>query len=73
LALTVYSSLVYSILYLIFETYPYSFKIVRGRESGIASLPFLGILGGIFICCIALPIDTETRFQRELTRSKSSS
>lgn len=67
--MTVYSSFVYSILYLIFEAYPYSFQIVRGWESGIASLPFLGILGGILICCVFIAVDTKTRFQRELTRS----
>jgi DHA1 family multidrug resistance protein-like MFS transporter len=70
IAMTLYSSLVYSILYLIFFAYPYSFQVVRGWKSGIASLPFLGIFVGIIICSIYMAIDTKTRFQRELIRSK---
>jgi MFS transporter, DHA1 family, multidrug resistance protein len=70
LAMTLYSSLVYSILYLIIFAYPYSFQVVRGWKSGIASLPFLGIFVGIIICSIFMAIDTKTRFQREAIRSK---
>ena len=67
--MTIYSSLVYSILYLIFEAYPYSFQVIRGWESGIGSLPFIAILGGIVICCVYIAVDTKTRFQQALKRS----
>ena len=60
----------YSILYLIFFAYPYSFEIVRGWEVGIASLPFLGIFIGIIFSSIAVTVDTKTRFQRELVNSE---
>ncbi len=68
--MTLYSSLVYSLLYLIFFAYPYSFEAVRGWSPGIASLPFLSIFIGILLCCLYLSIDTKTRFRRLLIRSK---
>jgi hypothetical protein len=70
LAMTLYSSLLYSILYLIFFAYPYSVQVVRGWKSGIASLPFLGIFVSILICSIYMAINTKTRFQRELICSR---
>ncbi|KAG4429786.1 hypothetical protein IFR05_014736 [Cadophora sp. M221] len=69
MAMTLYSSLVYSILYLIFFAYPYSFRVVRGWSSTIASLPFLGIFIGIVLCCIYIAIDTKTRFNKLLLAS----
>lgn len=46
MAMTVHSSFVYSILYLIFFAYPYSFRQVRGWATGISALPFLGLFLG---------------------------
>jgi len=70
LAMTLYSNLVYSILYLIIFAYPYSFQVVRGWKSGIGSLPSLGIFVGIITYSIYMATDAKTRFQRELIRSK---
>jgi DHA1 family multidrug resistance protein-like MFS transporter len=70
LAMTIYSSLVYSILYLIFFAYPYSFQVVRGWKTGTSSLPFIGLFIGIVACCIYIAVDTKTRFNRALIRSK---
>lgn len=70
LAMTIYSSLVYSILYLIFFAYPYSFQAIRGWESGTSSLPFIGLFIGILACCVYIAVDTKTRFNRALIRSK---
>lgn len=64
-----YLSLVYSVLYLIFFAYPYSFQAVRGWKTGVASLPFLAIFIGIVICCIAIAVDTKTRFRKALVKS----
>ena len=69
MAMTLFSSLVYSILYLIFFAYPYSFRVVRGWSSTLASLPFLGIFVGIVLCCIYIAIDTKTRFNKLLLAS----
>ncbi|KAK6849229.1 hypothetical protein PG995_013062 [Apiospora arundinis] len=46
LALTLYNSFLYGIIYLTFEAYPYSFGTVRGWEEGVSSLPFLSLLVG---------------------------
>ncbi|KAF2174287.1 hypothetical protein M409DRAFT_62363 [Zasmidium cellare ATCC 36951] len=52
--LTVYLSLVYGILYLTLEAFPISFQVERGWSAGVASLPFLGLLGGFIIACLLL-------------------
>lgn len=57
--MTIHSSFVYSILYLIFFAYPYSFRQVRGWATGISALPFLGLFLGSkhpFICLFAFPL-----------------
>jgi DHA1 family multidrug resistance protein-like MFS transporter len=69
LALILYSSLVYSILYLIFFAYPYSFELVRGWEQGVSALPFLALFGGILLCAGYIAIDTKIRFNPKLRRS----
>jgi len=69
MAMTLYSSLVYSILYLIFFAYPYSFEIVRGWERGVSALPFLALFGGILICAGYIALDTKRRFNPKLIRS----
>jgi MFS transporter, DHA1 family, multidrug resistance protein len=65
LAMTLYSNLVYSILYLIIFAYPYSFQVVRGWKSHsyflldysglpgqvIQTSPVPQALSGIFIGC----------------------
>ncbi|OJJ37619.1 hypothetical protein ASPWEDRAFT_107978 [Aspergillus wentii DTO 134E9] len=69
LLITLYLALVYGILYLFFEAYPVSFQEVRGwTNEGIAGLPFVGILVGVF-CGVALIIwQTKTRFARKLAK-----
>ncbi|KAL2819240.1 major facilitator superfamily domain-containing protein [Aspergillus granulosus] len=67
--ITIYLALVYGILYLFFEAYPISFQEVRGwTNGGVAGLPFLGIMIGVF-CGVALIIwQTKTRFARKLAK-----
>lgn len=67
--ITIYLALVYGILYLFFEAYPVSFQEVRGwKNGGIAGLPFIGIMIGVF-CGVALIIwQTKTRFARKLAK-----
>ncbi|KAL3473986.1 major facilitator superfamily domain-containing protein [Aspergillus californicus] len=67
--ITLYLALVYGILYLFFEAYPVSFQEVRGwKNEGVAGLPFLGIMIGVF-CGVALIIyQTKTRFARKLAK-----
>jgi MFS transporter, DHA1 family, multidrug resistance protein len=68
-SMTLYSSLVYSILYLIFFAHPYSFEVVRGWETGVSALPFLALFGGILLCTAYIALDTKLRFNPKLVRS----
>jgi DHA1 family multidrug resistance protein-like MFS transporter len=52
--MTIYTSLVYGILYLIFFAYPYSFQGVRGWSLEIASLPFLAIIIGVLFAGLVM-------------------
>ncbi|KAK8040916.1 mfs multidrug protein [Apiospora phragmitis] len=50
-AICLYNSLIYGVIYLTFEVgsppaYPYTFGTVRGWEDGVSSLPFLSLLVG---------------------------
>lgn len=58
--ITLYSSVVYGILYLIFFAYPYAFQFERGWREDHAALPFLGMLVGSLLGCVSVAI--EERF-----------
>ena len=49
LLLSLYTAIVYGILYLFFAAYPIIFQIVRGWSEGKSGLAFLGILVGILM------------------------
>jgi DHA1 family multidrug resistance protein-like MFS transporter len=68
--MTVYISLVYGILYLIFFAYPYSFQSDRQMETGIASLPFIAIFIGVLIACATLTWETKVIFTPKFTKAK---
>ncbi|EED22809.1 MFS multidrug transporter, putative [Talaromyces stipitatus ATCC 10500] len=69
LCITIYLALIYGILYLLFEAYPYSFQGVRGwKSAGVAALPFLGILIGVFLGCAYIVYLTKTRFARKMRK-----
>jgi DHA1 family multidrug resistance protein-like MFS transporter len=70
IVMTVYISLVYGILYLIFFAYPYSFQGDRQMEVGIASLPFIAIFVGVLIACAALTWETKVIFTPKFTKAK---
>lgn len=52
--MTLYNSLVYGILYLIFFAYPYCFQERRGWSPGLASLLFLAQLSGIVLAVLGM-------------------
>ncbi|KAB8772384.1 hypothetical protein FH972_026673 [Carpinus fangiana] len=60
--ITLYMSLVYGILYLFFEAYPYSFQEVRGWKPGVASLPFISIVIGVGVGALIIVLTTKYRF-----------
>ena len=68
--MTIYMSLVYGVLYITFFAYPYAFVLVRGWDPASASLPFLALLVGILLACIALSVFTTTWYQRRFIATK---
>lgn len=66
IAVTIYMSLIYGILYLFFEAYPIAFSEVRGWSSYIGSLPFLAIIVGVAMGCGVIIWTTKTRFKRAM-------
>lgn len=70
IVMTIYISLVYGILYLIFFAYPYSFQLDRQMETGIASLPFIAIFIGVLIACATLTWETKVIFTPKFTKAK---
>ncbi|KAJ5952782.1 uncharacterized protein N7479_011195 [Penicillium vulpinum] len=69
LAMTIYLALVYGILYIFFEAYPISFGEVRGwTHEGVAALPFIGILIGVFLGVCLIVYTTKTRFARKFAK-----
>ncbi|KAL3703550.1 hypothetical protein TMatcc_010739 [Talaromyces marneffei ATCC 18224] len=52
--INLYASFVYAIIYLTIAIFPIEFEEVRGWNSVVGSLPFLGILIGLFFAAIVL-------------------
>lgn len=70
IVMTVYISLVYGILYLIFFAYPFSFQIDRGMVEGVAALPFVAIFIGVLLACAFLTWETKVVFTPKLIKAK---
>jgi len=51
IVMTLYISLVYGILYLIFFAFPFSFEYDRAWVLGVSSLPFIAIFLGVILAC----------------------
>ena len=69
IAMTIYLAFVYGVLYLFFEAYPISFGEVRGwTHLGVAALPFIGIMIGVFLGVALIVYTTKTRFARKLAK-----
>lgn len=69
ICMTIYLALIYGILYLFFEAYPISFSQVRGWTSlGVAALPFIGIMIGVFLGVALIIYATKTRFARKFAK-----
>jgi DHA1 family multidrug resistance protein-like MFS transporter len=70
IVMTIYISLVYGILYLIFFAYPFSFEGDRGMSPSIGSLPFIAIFIGVLIACVSLAWETKAIFMPKFVKAK---
>lgn len=66
LALTLYMSLVYGILYIFLEVYPITFQQDRGLSPGIGSLPFAALAVGVVIGSLVVFLFTKLRLARRM-------
>ena len=69
LIITIYMSVVYGILYLTFEAYPFSFEIQRQWSPQHASLPFLALLLGVLLACVFLVLFGATWHSKRLVQT----
>ncbi|KAI0378286.1 MFS general substrate transporter [Hypomontagnella monticulosa] len=70
MALSIYSAIVYGILYLIFTAFPIVFQRERHWAQGIAGLSYLGIMVGQFFAMFFY-IFLETRYRKLIAKDPS--
>ncbi|KAE8384529.1 major facilitator superfamily domain-containing protein [Aspergillus alliaceus] len=69
-AMTIYLALIYGILYLFFEAYPFSFGKIRSwTHTGVAALPFIAITIGVLLGACLIIYTRKTRFARKLAKN----
>ncbi|RJE24507.1 transporter [Aspergillus sclerotialis] len=61
--LTLYQSFLYGVLFLFYQSYPYAFGEIRGWETGIDTLPLLGIVIGVFLGTVGIIIYNQAYFR----------
>lgn len=61
IALSLYTAIIYGILYLEFEAYPIVFAQLRGWNSGETGLAFLGLLVGVVLSVVVNIVSLSLR------------
>lgn len=64
LLLSIYMSIIYGTLYMLFAAYPIVFQEVRGWSEGIGGLAFLGILVGM-VCALIYTFPENRRYAKK--------
>jgi MFS transporter, DHA1 family, multidrug resistance protein len=62
--ITAYMSVLYGIIYLLFESYPIAFQEERGWNPGVGSLPFAAFIVGIVMGTATMAYSARTNFSR---------
>lgn len=70
LLMTIYTAFIYGILYLFLEAYPIVFTELRGINTAVATLPYLGLIVGVLIGC-GIVIAFEPRYNRKLRENNN--
>lgn len=66
--MTLYQAFVYGILYIVFSSYPIIFREQRHWKLGLSSLPFLGMMVGVFIGAAIVVTRTVLAHQANLKK-----
>lgn len=61
---SIYMAILYGTLYMFFPAFPIVYKQLRGWNSGIGSLPFLGLTAGMLIGLVFVILDDKYRYQK---------
>jgi MFS transporter, DHA1 family, multidrug resistance protein len=69
IAITIYLSLIYGIIYLFFEAFPIVFIEQRGWNMGVGSLPFIALNIGVIFGVFIIGVYTKTRFARIMAKT----
>ena len=63
ICLTLYTAIIYGVLYLEFEAYPIVFQQLRGWNSGEGGLAFLGLLVGVVLSVVVNLVCPKSSWQ----------
>lgn len=66
--MTAYMSFIYGVIYLLIGAYPIAFREQRGWSLGVASLPFVAFIVGIFMGLGLIAFSTRTNFTRSVQK-----
>ncbi|KAE9970960.1 hypothetical protein BLS_004673 [Venturia inaequalis] len=71
LLITLYMSLIYGVLYLLFVAYPIAFSEIRGWNLGVGALPFAAVTVGVLLGGLLIVFHSKTRYTRLLKENGS--
>ena len=57
LAVSLYMSFIYGIVYALLEAYPYVFQDIHGMSPGVGGLPFLGLFTGVLLALVFILLE----------------
>lgn len=67
--ITLYTSFVYSLIFLVLEVFPIVFREQRGYGPVVSTLPFLGILVGV-VAALPINLANQPRYVRAVQKNK---
>ncbi|KAI1325755.1 MFS transporter [Xylariaceae sp. FL0255] len=67
---SIYISIIYGTLYMLFSAFPLVFQVARGWSQGTAGLPFAGVAVGVLLATLAAGVDNK-RYVRICLEAKS--
>lgn len=70
LAISLYMSFIYGLVYALLEAYPYVFQGTYGMNDGVSGLPFLGLLLGLFLA-LGFILSQQGSYARKLAANNN--
>ena len=70
LAVSLYMSFIYGLVYALLETYPYVFEQIHGMTPGVAGLTFIGLIIGILLA-LGFILSQQVTYRRNLVENNN--